>query len=255
MIKRLCFRIVFYVGCLALLLTAYVSIFYIVKNKVIQPYEHKNSSKTHSIRPLYNAIYYPLRIFVANGSSFHPDIPDEYFGTLDKRISLNSGDRNYRSAYIDRLEDGSISIGFTGSLSTIRKFDQIENGSYVGLTFGRTLTKEHDRFINRLLDSKIIDLVPDPRIKDKEYSEDQRRAIETQYDNLRDEENTCALLYVSEYKQRVLEHCLQARYAENIGGGCFHLMPYSVTTSVLENVINNCSTVTLQSLKSINQPN
>ncbi|RZV40586.1 MAG: hypothetical protein EX271_10040 [Acidimicrobiales bacterium] len=109
------------------------------------------------------------------------------------------------------------------------------------VVFGTALTEEHDRFINRLISVEVIELMDDPRIEDNEYSDDKRRAIESRYDNLADKDQICAKKFVSEYKDRVLEHCLQAGYARNIGGGCFHLMPYSVTTAVLDEALNLCS--------------
>jgi len=240
MTKNFLKRAVFSIGILTIIFSVYVASFYAVKNILIQPYERANSFEVHAIRPIYNVIYHPMRTFVANGSSFKKDIPDVYYGTLEKDL-YDEEEPRHRSASIDELEGNLLMIGFMGKPSILKEYDKLVDGSYVKLSFGTGLTRKHDRFINKLIDIEIIDLMDDPRIENKKYLDEDRRKIEAEYSKKNTQQRTCRLEYVSSYRERVLEHCLQAGYARNIGGGCFHLAPYFATTAVLEEAINHCA--------------
>ncbi len=229
--RKLISLIIYALGVLTLLIGIYVSTFYFTRNKIVRPYEADNDNKTHSIRSIYNVIYYPMRKFVANGSSFQPEKRDVYYGTLKEYSSNSSKERGHRYAKID-TPDSFMSIGFTGKQSILKEFDEIKYGSYVRMVFGSALSKKHDRFINRLISFEVIDLMDDPRIEDEDYSEEQVQQIQDIYFGLKGESKTCVAKFTRDYQDRVLEHCLQAGYAQHIGGGCYHLSPYSVTTSV-----------------------
>ena len=239
MIRKVTKKIIFAVGLLTIASSVYVASFYFFKDIIIQPYEREHDFETHTIRPIYNVLYYPMRTFVANGASFNKEYPDIYYGTLEK--DLDSEEPKHRSASIDELEGGLVMIGFTGKPSILKAYDNIEDGSYVKLSFGNGLTNKHDRFINKLINIEVIDLMDDPRIENKEYSDDVRKRIQSEYSDKSAEKRTCRIEFVTTYKERTLEHCLQAGYARNIGGGCYHLLPYFANTAVLEQAINYCA--------------
>ncbi len=234
-------KLIYVLGVLSLLFGIYVFTFYIVQNKIVRPFEVKNRNETHFIRPVYNVIYYPMRKFVANGSSFSQEKIDVYYGALENPLWTSKKERGYRSANID-TPGSLVMIGFTGKQSVLEEFDSIESGSYVRMVFGVALTKEHDRFINRLISFEVIDLMDDPRIKDEDLSEEAIQLIRDAYSGLKGDPKVCARKFVRGYQDKVLEHCLQAGYAQNIGGGCFHNVPYSVTTSVRKRALDKCST-------------
>lgn len=241
--KKAISKTIYALGFFALFFGIYLGSFYLISNKIIRPYEKANNFESHAIRPLYNVFYYPMRYFSANGSSFKKDVPDVYFGIVEKEPSNDSDDPYHRNADIDQIDNGLVMIGFTGNKSTIRAFDRIENGQYLRLDFGRALTKDHDRFINRLISFEVIDLMDDPRVELKEYSDTERRMIEQEYTKLlklNDVRKKCVQKYISEYKERALNHCIQAGYARNIGGGCFHLVPYFANTTVIEQALKLC---------------
>ncbi|GGX65408.1 hypothetical protein GCM10011309_14580 [Litorimonas cladophorae] len=242
MFRRFLSKFIFAIGCFTLLGIVYIASFYVVRNELVLPFEKANFGETHALRPAYNGLYYPLRYFTANGSSFTRDIPEEYRGILKKKEIKEDDGKNYRSANIDEFEGNSVGIGFVGSPRTIKAYDQIENEVFVRLTFGRALSHEHDRFINKLTNSEVINLMDDPRIKRMEYSSPQRLAIQQAYDKLVGSKKECAKAFEQNYKEQVLEHCLQTGYARNIGGGCFHLITDFVHTAVLEQTIKNCET-------------
>ena len=186
---------------------------------------------------------------MANESSFKAETQDIYYGFLEKPWFMGEKEKNHRSAAINLpgslMLDGqgsSTMIGFTGKQSDLKKFDEIEYGSYVRMVFGVVLSKKHDRSINRLVSFEVIDLMDDPRIKDEDFLKEEREKIQTDYDNLEGEAKTCGKMFLVRYKKQVLEHCLQAGYADHIGGGCFHLVPYSVTGTVIKHTLDNCTT-------------
>ena len=233
-------RFVFAVGACTLAFGLYVGSFYLVRNSVIDPYERIHSPKTHPLRPTYNFVYYPLRRFAANGSSFKPEKVEVYFGTLEKRRDRGA-EPHMRNAGIGTLNNSFVSIGFTGKQAIMEQFDQIEIGSYVRMKFGVALSKDHDRFINRLIDFEIIDLMDDPRIEYQDFTPEETDRIREAFGNLAGPKLACATEYLKRYKDKVLTHCLQAGYAENIGGGCYHIVGRSVTTSVMQHTMNICS--------------
>lgn len=241
MLGRFLSKIVFAVGCCTLLAIVYIGSFYAVRNKLILPFERAEFGNAHKLRPVYNKVYYPLRYFSANGSSFTRDIPDVYRGTLERGLSSGGNQKNHRSAGIDVFEGNWTSIGFVGRSDVIRTFDEVEKGTFVKLTFGRALTNNHDRFINKLTDVEVIDLMPDPRIEKSDYSEAEADKIMADYKNLLAADENCAKPFVDSYREKVLKHCQQAGYAKSIGGGCYHMVGYSLHTAVFEEAVKVCT--------------
>lgn len=241
MFRRFLSKFVFAIGCCTLLAAAYIASFYVVRSKLILPFEKVNFGETHALRPAYNGLYYPLRYFIANGSSFTRDISDEYRGILEKEEIEEDDEKNYRSADIDKFAENSVGIGFVGRPSAIKAYDEIENGSFVRLTFGRALTSKHDRFINKLIGVEVVDLMPDPRIERSNYSEAEEKDIMNLYTSLLNEKGNCEQPFVEAYREKVLLHCQQAGYAQNIGGGCYHIVGYSLHTAVFEQAVKACT--------------
>jgi len=238
--RKLISKTIYVLGTFTLLFGIYVSTFYFVRNKIVHPFGTKNKNETHSIRPLYNIAYYPMRKFVANGSSFSQEKIDVYYGALEKPLLTSKKERGYRSVNID-TPDSLVMIGFTGKQSILEEFDNMENGSYVRMVFGVALAKEHDRFINRLISFEVIDLMDDPRIEDEDFSDEEIQKIQAAYFSLKGAAKICAQEFTRNYKKKVLEHCLQAGYAQNIGGGCYHMVSYSVTATVEKHTLEKCS--------------
>jgi len=240
MLGRFVSKFIFITGCFTLLAFIYIASFYSVRNKLILPFEREEFGNVHSLRPVYNRVFYPLRYFVANGSSFTRNIPKTYSGTLEQGLVPNSDEKNHRSTGIDVFEGNWTSIGFVGRSDIIEAFDAIEKGTFVKLTFGRALTNEHDRFINKLTDVEVIDLMPDPRIEKSQYTEIETEQIMATYKSLLNSKEDCAKAFVDSYREKVLLHCQQTGYAQNIGGGCFHIVGYSLHTAVFEKAVNTC---------------
>ena len=59
--------------------------------------------------------------------------------------------------------------------------------------------------------------------------------------NKQPEYKECLKSFVKSYQDAVLETCLKHECGNNIGGGCYHIVGYSITTSVLEAAIEKCS--------------
>ena len=238
-------KIIFTLGVLSLSGILYVSTFYVTCNHVIRPFEEETNNETHPIRPVYNTVFHPLRWFVANDSSIKLKSEKVYYGTLEEPMVSRDGEGAMPSAYI-RTHRSRIHIGFTGNQSALTAFDEIEYGSYVKLVFGVALTQKHDRFINRLKSSEIINLIDDPRIKEEDFSDEEEVAIFDAFDSLEGEPQECVEKFVYDYREAVFQHCLQAGYAQNIGGGCYHVVGYSITTTVMKRAVENCGALTTQ---------
>jgi hypothetical protein len=221
------------------MLLAYTLCFYVAAYKIVYPYEYENSFETHPIRPIYNVIFYPLRWVKANGMSFKSTGIEERYGWLTPDVSDSESDS--RSALVENIDGPSASIGFTGNEELLKEFDKLEKGQYVMLAFGVALDKKWDRFINKLVSYKKINLPPDPRIKADDVSNQESEELLSKHNNLTGEAKNCAEEFIKNYQQKVLEHCLLAGYANNIGGGCYHIVGYSVNTGVVKKALNECN--------------
>ena len=102
------------------------------------------------------------------------------------------------------------------------------------------MAKNRDGFINRLAEFQVIDLMADPRIESKDFSPQELAQLDGLLQSLNDEQKSCTDDFLSDYKDRVLEHCLQAGYAQHIGGGCYHIIGYSVSAAVQERALESC---------------
>lgn len=232
-------KFIYSVGVLVILTFLYVSAFHAFSNNIIYPYESQNHIDTHTLRPVYNTFFYPLRWFVANGSSFQEESIKVRYGWL--RESLIKHDKNnMRSAAVDTFEGSIVSNGFTAKPEILAAFDAVERGKYVKMIFGVALSKESDSFINRMISIEVINLMDDPRIQGTDFSKQESEIITDIFNKLKSHKKTCANKYVEDYQNKVLKHCLQAGYAENIGGGCYHIVGYSVSTSVLKKALDKC---------------
>lgn len=237
---RILTRLVFTIGLLSIACIVYVSSFYLVSYKLVRPHEHNQLMKSHPIRPVYNRVYYPMRWFVANGLSIRKNMPETYYGTLEKLKNYNDREDNGRTARISTLNNSSIQIGFIGKESVLSEFDRIKSGSYVKMVFGVTLAKNRDKFINRLLQVQVIDLMPDPRIEDEDLTDEEVERIEKAFNALSGEAEACVTKFVEDYESQVMAHCRQSGYAQNIGGGCDHVLGYSITMTVIKRALQHC---------------
>ena len=240
LMKAIINKIVYLSGVVTLLFVFYASSFFLIKDNIVRPYEIENSFEPHTLRILYNPIYYPIRWFVANGMSFKPEEIKIYYGVHEKPWSTRD-ESDIRSAKLNTPDDKIMSIGFTGNESVLESFDKIKYDSYVKLTFGVALSKDSDRFINRLIGSEIINLMEDPRIPDEEFTKDKSQRVQDTLNRLKGEERECANKFITDYQDVVLEHCLQAGYAQNIGGGCYHVVGYSISTTVITHALSSCN--------------
>ena len=241
MLKNLISKIVFFTGFITIAFAIYATSFYLIRDKVVLPFEHSKIHETHAIRPVYNILYYPMRYYSANGSSFSRDIPDTYRGHLEKNAIVKDEHKGHRSAGIKQFEGNFVSIGFVGPEHVLKAYDAFDDGAFVKLVFGRALSKDYDRFINKLIDVEVLELMDDPRIDDLDYSKVERKKIENAYKNLRNQATFCVNSFIDNYGKQVLLHCQQTGYAQNIGGGCYHILGYSLNTAVFEEAIKSCS--------------
>lgn len=81
----------------------------------------------------------------------------------------------------------------------------------------------------------------DPRIPYKEYTEEKSNEILEKFNSLKNEKQICANKFIKDYQNKVFEHCMKEGYAENIGGGCYHVVGYAIHTAVLEKALNKCN--------------
>jgi hypothetical protein len=78
---------------------------------------------------------------------------------------------------------------------------------------------------------------------DNEIMSKNSNAILEKYNSMskQPEYKECLSGFVKSYQDAVLEACLKHGCGQNIGGGCYHIVGYSITTSVLEKAIEQCS--------------
>uniref|UniRef100_UPI0037502B21 hypothetical protein n=1 Tax=Undibacterium sp. TaxID=1914977 RepID=UPI0037502B21 len=205
----------------------------------VYPYEDENYFESHAARPVYNTIFYPMRWFVANGSSFNAKHVKVHHGRL-KQVEVREDDKEMRSAQIEAFNGSEIHIGFTGSQRILTTFDEVTPGKFVKMTFGVALSKTSDSFINRLLEIEVIQLIDDPRIEFENGSAEEQQQIHQLFDALTGKSKVCADNFIKNYQDLVLKHCEQAGYAEDIGGGCYHILRGSLHLGVLKQALKVC---------------
>ncbi|MBC3873363.1 hypothetical protein [Undibacterium flavidum] len=220
-------------------MAAYSGLFFTISHDIIYPYERENFLKQHIFRPTYNIIFYPLRWFVANGSSLNVQQLETHHGRL-KLTKADDEDKEMRSTQIETFDGAEIHIGFTGSQRVLTLFDEVNAGKFVKMTFGVALSKTSDSFINRLIDIEVIELIDDPRIKFEKNSEEDDKKIHQLFNELSGKSKVCADKFIQNYQELVLKHCEQSGYAESIGGGCYHIVGRSLHTGVLKHVLKVC---------------
>lgn len=238
--KAIINKIIYTVGVATIILSIYTASFYLVANKIGYPYAREHASGPSPIRGVYNWVFYPLRWVKANGMSISPAEIKEYYGWL-RGPNFPGNEKDMRSAMIEAFEGPLVSIGFTGSEELLNEFDALEKGQYVMLAFGVALDKETDRFINKLVSYKKINLPPDPRIKVDDVSNQESKELLSKHNNLTGEAKICVEEFIKNYQKKVLEHCFLAGYANNIGGGCYHIIGYSINDGVLKKALNECN--------------
>ncbi|WP_426369151.1 hypothetical protein [Pseudocolwellia sp. HL-MZ7] len=80
----------------------------------------------------------------------------------------------------------------------------------------------------------------DPRIQKEKYTDAQSENILDVVNKQDEEKQLCIDKFLGKYSDKVLKHCQFAGYAENIGGGCYHIAGYAVHTAVLEKALLSC---------------
>jgi hypothetical protein len=239
-VKSVFSKLIYSLGVVALCLIFYVVSFYALRNGLVRPHEAESASNVHWVRPIYNRVYYPLRWFVANGSSIGPNPERVYYGTLDKLETPADRRRESYSVGINRPGSYMI-IGYTGPRRILEKVEKIELGSYVKMRFGATLARDRDRFISRLTQVDVIELMDDPRIPNEDYSVEESKQISLAFGHLGRTARLCADQFLDKYRDDVFEHCTQAGYAQNTAGGCHHIVGRAITTSVQRRAIDVCT--------------
>ena len=59
--------------------------------------------------------------------------------------------------------------------------------------------------------------------------------------SLKGEDKVCFDNFLSEYQNKVYEHCEQEGYAKNIGGGCSHIVGYSLSNALFLKALESCN--------------
>jgi hypothetical protein len=121
----------------------YVGLFFLLKRVIIDPYELSGIPRTHSIRPIYNIVYYPLRWLSASDwrPGFHNGSTES--GVLE-RLDLEHIDLRLNT-------NVSLSIGFPPAPRFLEHARGVSTGDFVVVELGVQLPKDHDRFVNRPL--------------------------------------------------------------------------------------------------------
>ena len=81
----------------------------------------------------------------------------------------------------------------------------------------------------------------DPRIEEKAYSEKDRTKILDTFNSLSGKSKSCAEEFLNNYEKLVFDHCEKEGYGQGIGGGCSHVVGYSIHIAVLEEAMKNCN--------------
>ncbi len=51
----------------------------------------------------------------------------------------------------------------------------------------------------------------------------------------------CIISFTEEYKKKVFQDCQKSGEGDNIGGGCYHIVGYSINTNVLKDAFTHCT--------------
>jgi len=79
------------------------------------------------------------------------------------------------------------------------------------------------------------------RIPLPKLTPEESKQIVKKFNNLSREGRECTYEFIGEYQEKIRQHCLQTGYAENIGGGCEHVVGYTLHVGVLEKAMNSCN--------------
>ncbi len=80
----------------------------------------------------------------------------------------------------------------------------------------------------------------DPRIERGKYTDARSQKILDIVNKQTEGQKLCIDKFLNEYSDKVFKHCQFAGYAENIGGGCYHIVGYAIHTAVLEKALLSC---------------
>lgn len=91
--------------------------------------------------------------------------------------------------------------------------------------------------MNEALSSRRLYFADDPK-----KSDDSNKIID-QFNRIYEQPKykKCISNFLSAYENAVFEVCQEQRCGENIGGGCYHIVNFSVTTPVIKAAIEHCS--------------
>lgn len=84
-------------------------------------------------------------------------------------------------------------------------------------------------------------VIEDPRISRIEMSQEDSNILLDQINSLEGEESHCFERYLRAYNAKVFEHCEQEGYAENTGGGCYHVVNYSLHNALFVAALQSCN--------------
>lgn len=241
MIKTIINKTVYLIGLLTILLILYICSFFLIRNNITRPYFIKHGlNESHPITPWYNVIYYPMRWFIADGRCIRSEHIKDYYGWIGKS-SYSQDDENMRSVTLYSYDRQTISsIGFTGDSNVLESFDKTKTSDYARMKFGTALASNSDSFINRLVSIEVIDLMDDPRILEGDFSEEYVKKVNSHQRNLSAPQKQCVTDYIRDYQDKVFDHCRQSGYAANIGGECYHIVGYAISTAVVLKSFQSC---------------
>ena len=80
----------------------------------------------------------------------------------------------------------------------------------------------------------------DPRMKSKSFTMEESDKILSTLNSLDKENKKCVDELTLKYVNRVFEHCVEDGYAENIGGGCYHIVGQAETFTVSASIMESC---------------
>lgn len=83
--------------------------------------------------------------------------------------------------------------------------------------------------------------VPDPAIPYRGYTQQEDEAIVDRINAVQGKEKQCHEEFFRRYRQSIFEHCQATGAGLRVGGGCEHIVGYSIHTGVLERALEQCS--------------
>ncbi|GJL95585.1 MAG: hypothetical protein DHS20C05_19900 [Hyphococcus sp.] len=78
------------------------------------------------------------------------------------------------------------------------------------------------------------------KIPSKKYTSEESRMIHNADERVSKSEQQCIYDYYDEYTDKLYDLCVAADAGRNIGGGCAHIVGYSIDTSVVETALAAC---------------